>query len=114
MSNLNPYMWSGLDSSEGAILVFAHTAQKAKVLGSHNDPGIVDGEYLDIRVIRLEATEHIMGLAISDKPHVIDAPPVCPGCYKAIDYEAHWYGTKYCEGDYCRYDKYNEGLTVGD
>lgn len=106
---MNAYMFHGGDSSLGAMIVFAADRQKAKVLGFNNDPGICDGEYIYARVNKMKMTEHLESLMEKDWPHVIESPPPCPGCVEREVEEAHWYATKYCEGDHCKYD--SEGAT---
>ena len=72
--------------SEGAALVFAHTAKEAKKIGwggIGND--LTGGEYIDLAVTIIKDSPWIFGEADAEKfdrsePHVIDSPRSCSSC----------------------------------
>lgn len=79
---MKPYMVSGPESGEGAVLVFDETARKAKALawaksGVINDLGI---DFIDVRVSKLPDTEWLRSLKRKDGPEVIDSVPICQCC----------------------------------
>ena len=83
---LKPYMVSGPDPSEGAVLVFAHTVRKAKVIGYQdcNGWGI---EWLDLRCRLIAGDDYIRTLGDKEKlangvPHGVDDPESCKDCYQ--------------------------------
>lgn len=76
---MRKYMASGLDASEGAILVFANTSKEAKKISVPvlDSWGIT---FTDIRVIFLKHHEYLNQYSKGDFPHVIDSPEVCKSC----------------------------------
>jgi hypothetical protein len=86
-TNLKPYMASGDDSEEGAILVFAHNAKEAKLLAWHNGTirEIIDGEYLQLRVSWMKHDDFMFKEADQEKlntniPHIVESPTTCNNC----------------------------------
>ena len=80
---LKPYMGfsRSLGAPEGAVLIFARTAREAKRIswGRFFIPDICD-EYIDYGVRLIRNGAHLMKLATSNQPHVIESPPTCPRC----------------------------------
>lgn len=64
-------------SQEGAILVFAYTAQQARIMGRSIVSDWTDCRYIDVAARRLGGCEH---LKLKDEPHIIDNPPTCSDC----------------------------------
>jgi len=83
---LKPYMGYAGDPSNGACLIFAHTAKEAKAIGY----GVVNswgGEWVDMRVNLIRNEDYLFKeadqeLLKEDKPHVIEAPMGCDDCEK--------------------------------
>lgn len=72
-------------SDEGACLVFAHTAKKARRLAWPTLRGWFDTDWLDARVKWIRDRPHVFGYADQEKfwrgePHVIDCPRGCYVC----------------------------------
>lgn len=82
---LKAYMGSGEDSTEGACLIFAHTAKEAKRIGYKDWARIWDIDFIEVRVRKLKQTDYLFSLADKGKlekdiPHIIDDMPVCERC----------------------------------
>ena len=80
--SVRPYMVSGPESAECAVLVFHETARKAKALAWKqssviNDIGL---DFIDVRAVKLPDTEWLGELKRHDGPEVIDNVPVCSDC----------------------------------
>ena len=98
-------------SSEGAILIFAHTAREAKKVAWNSYSfiqEICDGEYINLRVRLERNANHLFKEANQDKlkadePHVIESPTTCNGC-ELWGYELNKEG--YCED--CQADREGE------
>ncbi len=97
---LKCYMGHGGEPQEGAILIFAHTAREAKVVG-WNTPSFIrevcDDEYIYMRV-KLQKEPYLMKEAnpqhlAADKPHAIECPTTCNGC--------GFWGDELNDGGYC-------------
>jgi len=77
-------IYTGYDSyagsSEGACLIFAHTAKEARLLAWPVLQNWFDSEWIDIRARRIIGEDHLRELANADFPHVIESPPVCDVC----------------------------------
>lgn len=83
MTDLNAYMAHCGEPSEGAVLVFAHTAQEARKLAHPVISDWNDGGFISVRAKRLRKhLDWINSMRRSDKPHVIDDPFICPNCEK--------------------------------
>lgn len=83
---LHPYMGYAGEPSEGAVLVFAHTAREARKVAYDCVVGWCDCEFIDVRCTRLrDDPEYLLTLAHpakleSDTPHCVDDPPSCDAC----------------------------------
>ena len=89
-------------ASEGAILIFAHTAREAKKV-AWNDHSFIqdicDGDYINLRVTLMKDCDYIFKEANQDKlkaniPHVIESPTVCKDC--------ELWGEELNEAGYCQ------------
>jgi len=83
---LKPYMGFVDDPSEGAVLIFAHTAKEAKRLFWDEHRGDVAGdEFIEIRVNLLRKKDWLFLDADQDKlkagvPHTVISPRSCECC----------------------------------
>jgi hypothetical protein len=84
---LNAYMiFSRIgDSENGAALVFAHTAQEARVVGWRGIGSDLTDEYTDLAANRLRNKPWLFDEALAvkfanDEAHVIDDPKFCRTC----------------------------------
>lgn len=85
--SLNMYMgWSGSDPSEGAALIFAHTAREARKVFWRGHAGEIAGdEFTDMRVTRIRDKVWLWhdGDAekqLRDEAHVVIDPKACECC----------------------------------
>ncbi len=67
---------------EGAVLVFAHTVQEARIIAWNTSwlSDMCDDEWIDLAASKLESNLWIMKQATSEEPHVIESPVTCEGC----------------------------------
>lgn len=93
-------------SPEGACLVIAYTAKKAKNIGYPIIRDWFDTEWVDMGVRLLkEHTDYLIRAEVNEDlfkkgiPHVIDNPKCCPNC-------ENWGGGEIIDGKcyYCRED----------
>ncbi|MHB1681108.1 MAG: hypothetical protein ACYCTB_11490 [bacterium] len=82
---LKAYMGSEEDTSEGACLIFAHTAKEAKKVGYNDCLRSWDINYINVRIKKLKQTEFLFSQANQKKlksgiAHVIEEPIVCSQC----------------------------------
>ncbi len=108
---LKAYMGSGIDSSEGACLIFAHTAKEAKKVGYNECLRDWDVDFINVKVKKLKQTEFLFSQADTKKlklsiPHVVDDPITCPKCGLWWDYPLTKDG--YCESCQERLDDEDE------
>lgn len=75
---MHPYMAFVGEPREGAALVFAETARKAKALAWRR-VGWLDCDYIDLRVTRMREHELYL-MSLRDFGDVLDDPPTCPIC----------------------------------
>ena len=86
MTTMHPYIGYSGDPSEGAALIFAHSAKQAKPLAFGMLSGWFDLDFTDVRVRRVRENEaYLLALANPEKlvtgtPHVIEDPPSCNLC----------------------------------
>lgn len=87
MYKLKPYMGYSQSggSSEGAILIFAHTAKEAKAIGYGCIMGYFTDEYTDVAVNLIRNGDYLLKQAEPDKlkrdiPHYIFDPVICKVC----------------------------------
>ncbi len=76
-------MVSGIESSEGAFLVFHESRQQAKVYAWTNCGElreVCDDVYFDVRARKLPKEPHIMNQRNWLVPHVIVSPRTCKRC----------------------------------
>jgi len=77
-------MYMGFDSyqeaCEGAVLVFANNAKEAKNLAYPTICSWFDTEWIGLKVKLLKNCDYLMSEAISDQPHVVRTPKICPKC----------------------------------
>lgn len=72
-------------SSEGAVLIFAHTVKEAKKIGWYICSDMMVDEYIDMAVNRLRNEDYLYAQADQEKldnsiAHVIDNPKICIEC----------------------------------
>jgi hypothetical protein len=84
---LNTYMAFSRNNGpeEGAILVFAHSIQEARVVGWRAMPDELTDEYIDFGVRRIRKSPWLYNEANAiklrnDEAHVIDNPISCDNC----------------------------------
>ena len=84
---LKPYMgFSNFSGSEdGAVLIFAHTAKEARVVGWIAGGDILTDDYSDFTANLLRNHEHLFACADQAKikqdiPHMVMEPPFCAEC----------------------------------
>lgn len=80
---LFPFMVSGIESSEGAFLVFHESRQQAKVYAWANCGEfrcVCDEVYFDVRARKLPKEPYIMNQREWPVPHIIVSPRTCRRC----------------------------------
>ena len=84
---LNAYMAysRNLGPEEGAVLVFAHYVQEARVVGWKRMGCELTDEYIDFTAKRIRHSPWLFKEAneiklANDEPHVIDNPLICAEC----------------------------------
>jgi hypothetical protein len=103
MNGLKPYMASGGEPQDGAILVFAHNIKEAKkVAWSSNSflSDVCDSEYINLRVVYLKESPHLFTEGDKEKlldgtPHIIETPATCKDC--------NLWGYELDEDGYCEF-----------
>ena len=75
---LRAYMAYDCRPEDCAILVFAFSARDARRLAWPYLTGLMDTEWIDVRVKWLRGG--CAHLRKSDEPHVIESPPTCKDC----------------------------------
>lgn len=116
-TSLKPYMGYSRSggTTEGAILIFAHSVREAKRVAWDATTFLqdaTDGNYTDLAVTLIRDGNHLFAEGNAEKlaadiPHVIECPTSCKGC--------HLWGEPlneqgYCEGCEEGYEDYKAGL----
>ncbi|MHB1546169.1 MAG: hypothetical protein ACYCSB_03905 [bacterium] len=115
---LNCYMAYEKDScKDGACLVFAHTAKKAKKIAYKEILTIWydDILFIDARAKRIKNTDHLYSQGDPDKlkagiPHIVDNPITCSKCGLWWDYPLTKDG--YCESCQENFKEYKKNAGI--
>lgn len=80
---MRAYVVHNGDVTQSAVLVFHHTARKARYLGwTVLDSWGVCDDYIEARTIWIKDDAYLQTLKVSDLPHYIESPPSCDCCEK--------------------------------
>ena len=94
MKNLKAYMGYSWDPGNGAVLIFAETAKRAKLIGYPIIRSWTDAEWIDMRANFLKDLPAHLKELNTGLEQVIENPPACSNC--------EMWGHHLCENGRCQ------------